>query len=298
MSSSPINSIPSWHWIGENDLTKVLEISSGRAAALRRVGVRCFDDLYSRDPEGLSDDLAGVGLFLTVEQVKRMRCHIQSYREGRPVRFGPLPSLGDKFVVLDLEYDIHEPRIWTFGLCFVDGDSREYALFWAEDDDSEREGLERIAERLEAVPDAPIVTWWGIRADFPQLKEACKRLGLPHLFERFYERHVDLCVCARNSLRLPIPSLGLGEVAAFFGAEKDSSIENGLAALNLYRRYRTRYSPRVRKQIKDELLIYNRDDLNALIDTARAIEALPPEVAAETAGEKQKPPVAGATVQT
>jgi predicted RecB family nuclease len=271
---SSVHSTPASRLVGENDLTKILEISPGRAAALRGVGVRCFDDLYRLDPERLADDPAGVGLFLTAKQLKRMRCHIQSYREGRPVRCGPLPSLGDELVALDLEYDIYEPRIWTFGLCFVDGGSREYALFWAEDDDSEREGLERISERLEAAPDAPIVTWWGVRADFPQLKRACKRLGLPPLFERFHERHVDLYVCSRNGLRLPIPSLALGEVAAYFGAEKASSIENGLAALNLYRKYRTKYSPRVRKEIRDELLTYNRDDLDALIETAHAIEAL------------------------
>jgi predicted RecB family nuclease len=276
MGSRSVRTSSARSWSGESDLTRILEVSPSRAAALRKVGIRGFEDLSRCDAKVLSKKLSSAGTLLSPIQIERMRCHVRSYREERALRCGPLPELGEEFIALDLEYDIHEPRVWIIGLCAVEGESREHAVFWAENARGEREGLERMADLLNSRPDAPILTWGGIRADFPQLKGACRRLGLKDLLDGFYERHVDLYVKARDGLRLPIPSLALDGVAAFFGTDKVSPIENGLEALNLYRKYCTRYSPRIRDKIREDLIVYNRDDLDALVATARAIEELPP----------------------
>jgi predicted RecB family nuclease len=165
------------------------------------------------------------------------------------------------------------------GLHLVHGEDFEHVALWADEASEERANLESLAELLAEHAELPVATWGGTSADLPQLKGACNRLGLEGLLNSLDSRHVDLFAHARRALRLPIPELGLGEVAAFFGVAKNSSVSNGREAQALYARYLSRYSPRVRRIIRDELITYNRDDLDALVETVRAVQRLPVESA-------------------
>jgi predicted RecB family nuclease len=208
-----------------------------------------------------------------------MRFHAQSYREERAILFGSPPEIGDSFFALDLEYDLFKPRVWLMGLYVITKEKNEHLAMWADDAPEERSNLERLAELLDEHAELPVVTWGGTAADLPQLKGACTRLEVDHLQEVLDARHIDVFAHARRNLRLPIPELGLGEVAAFFGVKKNSAVRNGREAQALYTRYLTRYSPRVRQIIKNELITYNRDDLDALVATVRTVQELPVESA-------------------
>ncbi len=264
---------------GRRDLTLLFEMGRGRAAAFEEIGISKRDDLDTCDVQRVAANLRAIGTKISPAQIEQMRFHAQSYREGRAILFGSPPAVGDSFVALDLEYDLFKPRVWLIGLYVIDGEEREHVALWADDALEECSNLEGLAELLEAHPGLPVVTWGGISADLPQLKGACNRLGLERLLDDLEDRHVDVFVHARRTLRLPIPELSLGEVAAFFGVTKNSSICNGREAQALYSRYLTRYSPRVRRIIQDELITYNRDDLDALVETVRTVQRLPVEAA-------------------
>jgi predicted RecB family nuclease len=206
-----------------------------------------------------------------------MRFHVRSYRERRAVLFGSPPSVGDAFIALDLEYDAINPQLWLIGLYVIDPDRCEHVALWADDRSAERENLEHLARLLNERPDLPVVTWAGTSADLPALKRACDRLGVDGLLDELEDRHVDLFTHAKRILRLPIPELALGEVSGFFGMAKTSTIADGREAQALYARYLSRYSQRIRRRIKNELIAYNRDDLEALVETLRAIQELPIE---------------------
>jgi predicted RecB family nuclease len=261
----------------KRDLTLLFEMGRGRAAAFEEIGISKREDLDTCDVQSVAADLRAIGTKISPAQIEQMRFHAQSYREGRAILFGSPPAIGDSFFALDLEYDLFKPRVWLIGLYAVDGEEREHVALWADDEPEERSNLESLAALLDERRELPVVTWGGISADLPQLKGACNRLGLERLLDRLDERHVDVFVHARRTLRLPIPELALGEVAAFFGVTKNSSVCNGREAQALYARYLTRYSPRVRRIIKDELITYNRDDLDALVETVRAVQRLPVE---------------------
>ena len=66
----------------------------------------------------------------------------------------------------------------------------------------------------------------------------------------------------------------MAEVAAFFRVAKRSSIGDGREAQMLFRRYLSTYS--AKQELKDELIL-NLDDLEALVETQRAIQKLPIE---------------------
>lgn len=264
---------------GRRDLTLLFEMGRGRAAAFEEIGISRREDLDGCDVQSVVANLRAIGTNISPAQIEQMRFHAQSYREGRAILFGSPLTIGDSFVALDLEYNLFRPRVWLIGLCVVEGERHKHVALWSDDDAEERFSLERLAELLDKHAGLPVVTWGGISADIPQLKGACTRLGLGHLLDRLDTRHVDVFAHVRRTLRLPIPDLGLGEVAAFFGVAKKSSIRNGREAQTLYARYLSRYSPRVRDIIRNELVTYNCDDLDALVGTIRAVQGLPVEKA-------------------
>jgi len=264
---------------GERDLTLLFEMGRGRAAAFEEIGISKREDLDTCDVQSVAANLRAIGTKISPTQIEQMRFHAQSYREGRAILFGSPPAIGESFVALDLEYDLFKPRIWLMGLYLVAGEEREHVALWADDASEERANLESLAELLGEHTELPVVTWGGTSADLPQLKGACARLRIERLLDALDARHIDVFAHARRTLRLPIPELGLGEVAAFFGVAKNSSVSDGREAQALYARYLTRYSPRVRRIIKDELITYNRDDLDALVATVRAVQSLPIESA-------------------
>ncbi|HWB69211.1 MAG TPA: ribonuclease H-like domain-containing protein [Solirubrobacterales bacterium] len=269
---------------GGKDLTQLFEMGRGRAAAFEEVGIANFDDLSECDAESVAEQLRATGNPISAARLEQMRFHVQSYRAGRPVLFGPPPELGDSFIALDLEYDHFTPRLWLIGLYIIDADRCEHVVLWADDAPSEQANLERLSDVLDEKADLPLVTWAGTSADLPQVKAACKRFSLNGLFDGIEERHVDLYSYARQALRLPIPEFGLAEVAAYFGVMKSSSISDGREAQMLFARYLSRYSQRIRARIRNELIAYNRDDLEALVETLWAIKELPAQKASLVPG--------------
>lgn len=79
---------------------------------------------------------------------------------------------------------------------------------------------------------------------------------------------------AARTLRLPMPDFALGEVAAYFGIPKTSTISGGLEAQLLYGRYLQEKNASRRADLKRDLIAYNRDDLEALVGTHHATRAL------------------------
>ena len=256
----------------------------GRAAAFKEAGIASFEDLSACDVEDVAEDLRASGNSISPVRLEQMRFHVQSYQEGRPILFGSPLEVGGSFIALDLEYDAFMPRLWLIGLYVVEEDRCEHVVLWADDTPTELANMERLSDLLDEKSDLPVVTWAGSSADLPQLKSACKRLELNGLLDGLEERHVDLYTYARHALRLPIPEFGLAEVSSFFGVMKSSTVSDGREAQMLFARYLSRYSQRMRARIRNELIAYNRDDLEALVETLWAIEELPVEKASLTVG--------------
>jgi predicted RecB family nuclease len=145
---------------------------------------------------------------------------------------------------------------------------------WAETPAEEKSNFERFLKVAATNPSLPVITWNGNGADMPQLRSAAKRLNLAQKLQFIESRHLDLLLHAKNAFRLPIPQMGLSEVATHFAITRRSRIRNGFEALTLYDEYQGIRDQTRREQIRANLIEYNRDDVEALIEVAARISGL------------------------
>lgn len=255
------------------DLTLIFGIGRAYARALEEEGVTTWEDLLPCEPQTVVERMRKRGYFISVAEVKRWKRHAESWKRQEAVYFGDAPPVGDSFVALDLEYDLGS-LIWLVGACLVTRDRREYLALWADDATQESKNLCRLGEFIAAEPSLPVVTWSGEGADMPQLRHATGRLGLIESLDGLFARHFDLFLHVRRSLRLPIPGLSLKEVAEYFGIPRISGVRDGLQAQLMYLEYRSSHDKKRKATLRNLLLDYNRDDVEALVATAERIRSL------------------------
>jgi predicted RecB family nuclease len=255
-------------------LLSLYGVGPRRAGLLKHVGgIRRVDDLLTCDLAELGWELHKYDGHVTMAVLEGMRVHAQSYVDGRALLFGAPPDLGSSYLVFDLEYEPSE-LIWIIGMLLVDGERVEHRYLWADDAEAERRNLESLAEVMREREGAPLVTWAGSTADLPQLLGAATRQGIDDVFEGIFERHVDLFARCEDCLRLPIPGLGLDAVSSFFGCRKESPIPDGLEALRIYGDYRKAEDEATKERLRSDLVVYNHDDLRAVVAIERALRAL------------------------
>ncbi len=258
------------------DLSLIWGIAGKRARALEELGIATYEDLIATDGDEVAAGLRELGHTVSARtQVRQWRSHALAYQLADAVVFGPPAPVEDSFIALDLEYDPIGPPIWTIGLLVCDGDHREHVALWAENETQERENLLALDELLARHSDLPILTWGGVAADLPQLQHGAERHRLDgRLLAAVSERHFDLFLHVTNSLRLPMPGLGLKDVADYFGVAKTSTIQDGLEALFLFAQYQQSRNRTEKQNIRERLVDYNRDDLEMLARAHQAIRLI------------------------
>jgi predicted RecB family nuclease len=173
-----------------------------------------------------------------------------------------------------LEYDPFNPHVWLTGVLIADRGRREHLALWADTPAAERRALRALINVCATHPALPILTWAGISADLPKLRDAAHRHDLTSPIAAIAARHVDLYQHAARTIRLPIPDMALGAVADYLSIPRTSAISGGLEAQMRYAEYRGCPDPERRAALRAELTAYNRDDLDALADVLRALQTL------------------------
>lgn len=266
------------------DLTMIHGIGRVYGPALEAMGIVTWRDLMSSDSRRV---LVGLKrkkrFFLSARQIEYWKRHARSYASVGPVAFGDGPVLPTSYIALDLEYT--PPHIWLIGVAIVDGERRKFRSLWADGPAALKRNIQELNSILQAHPALSILTWGGDGADLPNLVSAIHRL-LPEptrqgggwiepnpLVAPLRDRHLDLYQYVWHRLRLPIPELGLKEVAHYFGVPRVSNIIDGLDAQMKYEEYR-HAKGKQKKAIRQGLIAYNRDDLEALIEVADRVREL------------------------
>jgi len=167
--------------------------------------------------------------------------------------------------------------IWLIGVCVVrPGQEAEYEFMWADTQAEQKANLKRLANLLGANPSFPIVTWNGRGADMPRLRRACNELELGPLFDNLKDRHRDLYHDFTKAVRLPKKKLSLSHVASWLGISRQSKIPKGRQVTSSYLEYfkcRESGNP-IAESMKQDLVQYNRDDLDMLIGVVGKIPTL------------------------
>lgn len=257
------------------DVSLLFEVGPRYREALEHIGITSYDQLIDRDPGDivlLVD--AYLGTTTPLSRVVGWQHHAKAYLSGRANLYGrPLRQLSEPFIVLDLEY-LTPPfgeRLFLVGAGFALASGRTHiSQIWADDtDDAERRLLDQLSWLLAQHPRMTVVTWAGKSADLPTLRKAAVRLGVRDPLDG--REHCDLFYWAQQNLRLPAPSLGLKELAQYFGVARASDVGGGLEAQFLYKPGR---SGKVPASNRDRLQTYNRDDVETTLELARKLRSL------------------------
>jgi predicted RecB family nuclease len=256
------------------DLTMIWGVGRRYATALEEFGIDNYEALIDSCPPEIVAQLRDRRLYVSADQVEQWRAHAQAYRESREIIFGPRAPVGESFIAFDLEYDPMNPFIWLIGILINTPERRELRFLWSSSPKEERENLLDFAELVRAHPDVPVLTWAGTMADIPQLQAAAARHGLSRELAVVHQRHLDLFMHAVQTLRLPTPEFSLEEVAGYFGIPKTSTVRDGFEAQNMFLTHQRSRSEVDRERIREQLIAYNRDDLEMLAGTHQAIEIL------------------------
>jgi len=202
------------------DLTMIFGIAYQRARMLEAMGVSDYDALLQTRPDEIIAHFRAERRPVSEQEVIRWQQHAECYRRGNAHPFRPFPSLGDRFLVLDLEYEPVAADIWLIGACHVTPDRVEYVAFWSNSITSrvpsrsaqvvngrvvfgyrvdrrcsptqQKKALAALQDLLLATDACPVVTWNGLGADLPVLTKASERLGCAALLDLIRRRHVDL----------------------------------------------------------------------------------------------------------
>jgi predicted RecB family nuclease len=265
--------------LSRKDLTLIRGIGWSYADCLEEFGIMSYEDLISADSTGIITALRERRYYISMTEVEGWKRHAASYSTGNIVVFGEPVSLQAPFLALDMEYIPETGFIWLIGLSVVQSTGTEHRTYWAETKTQEKANLKNLYDFLSKNTSGPIVTWSGKTADIPFLRKAAQRIKLNGLMSIVESRHIDLLAHFLKTVRIPQPSFTLDVVGDYFGLARLSSISGGLEAQMWYKRYLASRSKAERRKIKDGLIEYNRDDLNALIGLATHLSCLQRTVA-------------------
>jgi predicted RecB family nuclease len=249
-------------------------IAGKRSKALRRLGITSLDDVIACDAETVLEDLKILKHFVSSRMVQQWKLHAASYRDGAPVRVGDDVLDFTSFIAIDFEYDPSNPgNLYLIGAALVRGSDVVVEQWWGDGFRETEANLGAFAAFLHMHPDLPIVTWSGETAEIPEITKAVELYMMGDVLAALYERHYDMFRFSERNVRFPIRTLDLKSVGGHRGVLRRTEISGGMAALGLWWQYQKAKAPE-RKRIKEALLDYNKDDLEALIEISRRIVEL------------------------
>lgn len=258
-------------------LSIIHNVSYARERQLKDIGIDSISKLMQANEEEVNSKLiTRFGNTPGVNEIFRMKCHAFSISSGKPFFFGDKEQArniaASPFLVLDLEYDV-ESLIWLVGVAIQTGNKITYQQHFAEKSNLDEEGhiLRSLIDVIDRRRSYLVFTYSGISADIPQLRVAWRRQGLPDRpLSHLMDMHVDVCQFLQRNFRFPMKSLGLDGMEEYLGIHRSSGISGGLEAVALYKRYvRTKDDT-----IKQQLLDYNREDIDSTLKVVNRIPAL------------------------
>jgi len=250
-----------------------------REHQLKSMGIKNIADLMKANRVELHEKLyTTFGNTPGISEIGKMQLHALSLIERKPVFFGELESfrcLNSPLIIVDLEYD-PESYVWLVGLCIVEKRQKKVEQYFAEKFTSaeEKRIIEQLLASLKSNPEHIVVTY-GASADMPQLEKAWRRHGFSaNEWSNLEKRHVDLYTFMLRNFRFPLSSYSLKDVEGFLGFQRKKERIDGLIALGMYNRYLREKKGPLKAAIKQELLEYNREDLEATVFVARKLKPL------------------------
>ncbi len=211
----------------QRSLALVTGISFRQALDLERAGIGTYDALTHADSHAISQTLR-----VSEKKVDAWKTMASAVATNSPIVLKKitLPLDPANMTVLDTEHGMWWRTagrcVWLIGLRVYRHGECEDHIFWAADRDiDEYRSVKETARLLGRHRDLPVVTWNG-RVDLRHLMRAVeawtavgKKIRVD--WDDVTHRHIDMLKVLRESVALPVPKLGLKDVAQYFGVPAD-----------------------------------------------------------------------------
>ncbi len=252
-------------------------IADFRQKQLYELGIKDIHTLARADAGNLYDEWKSFPFAPGASEIQKMIVHAKSWIELRPIYFGKQNfPIDNEFIIIDLEYD-PVSLIWLVGMLIVNSEDVECHQFFADSANQEKVILTKMLVILEKYSNLTILTWYGLGADLPQLEKAWRKHALPsQSLHKFEEKHFDLYQFTLNNCRFPLKSFGLKEIGRHLGFTRKHDDIDGLVALSMYNQYLAlpKKNEKERLEIKNKLLEYNKEDLEATLHVLRQLKVI------------------------
>lgn len=193
--------------------------------------------------------------------IEKLHTRARVFIANKPLWLDSAPPLPERYVAIDLEYDGVQNLVFLACLRVVGIEPTDRLTVYA-DQSHQAELIDRIKQFLEEHPNIPMVTWGGNGADLPQLLKTIARWtinGGP-LVDELKRRHIDARLIARKTAILPAQSWSEADVARYLGVHRETRTKDGFYAVRMWQ------SHGGEEDARDELIKYNRADVDTLID--------------------------------
>ena len=259
----------------DSDVAIIRGVDKGLAVALRDADIHTVDELLSSfDEATLADLKRPVGA--TMRRVGKRASSIlqaaQCISSGQEILLQP-PDIPESqnFVMFDLEglppHLDELDKIYLWGLQVFGKEPGDFmpatAGFGLEGD---QEGWERFLSLAESIferyGDIPFVHW--SHYERVQLKKYIDRYGdRDNIAARVDDNLSDLMTITQKSIVLPLPSYGLKVVEDYVGYARTLEKYGGDWAMARYIEATETQDEKLRNEVMEEILAYNREDLEA-----------------------------------
>lgn len=239
-----------------DDLTRVFYLGKVKRG-FREQGVTTVKELTEiREDEFLGPrKVTGVGKVSLRKFIRRA----QVLRSGKPSIRGPLdlPDAGHE-VYFDVEDDPTQDLVYLYG--FLEG--AEYAPILAALPDQDEQAFREFLVHLRGLPEDAVIYHYGNHevTVFGRLVEKYS-VGDEEL-EWFKEVAQDLYRTVEQSTDWPLTFYGLKEIANYLGFQWSAEDSSGANSIVWYNEYLA--DPETNKHIIEKIILYNREDCEAL----------------------------------
>lgn len=249
------------------ELTDLPMIKEGRADRLRSAGIDTVEKLWKADLGKVADHPAFAQDDGLLGQLPLLQGYAEAHHKGAAVVYADDPRIMDThepILHMDLEFDGPASQIFLYGFLWHHEDD---VWQWFDHERRSQEKMLRDFKDLCRDQDPTVVTWGGNASDVVQLRRACQKYGMDEKWlrkVRWLDLQTEVIFTGNPETQrvyLPVKNFSSDTVATYFGYQKPKlKVKDGYRALRMYQAYRRR----PRDAVKEDLLLYNAEDMKHL----------------------------------
>jgi Icc-related predicted phosphoesterase/uncharacterized protein YprB with RNaseH-like and TPR domain len=261
LPSHLLDSSIKWHLLYPNgNLQSIPGIGPQLAARLQSVGLDSVESLACAEEEMVA---GAVGW--KTEAVSRFISRAKARLQQSPVLVRSLPAYARPRIFFDIETDpqFGSKYVWLIGC--LNESTGEFQQFLSRTPKNEASMLRSFAEYCTAFASSQMLSYSGTRFDRNKTiaRMRAHNIAVPYLLDKSIDIHRDVA----SSIALHTFTYKLKEVASVFGfSYRHPELDGWEVALDYERAWRSK------REIPQELLEYNEDDVRSLAHLVKSLE--------------------------